>query len=120
MKKVLGTVIAACVSLVLASGAYATELNADQVQAVMIGKKVSWVTPDGNTKGVSTYKKNGSASVTVTEPNRFKDKGTWRIVGNQFCSTWKRIRDGKEGCSTLRTTNQSGVYKMDTVFVTSK
>lgn len=97
----------------------AETLTAEQVQSVMIGKRIDWATPDGRTTGYSMYKKNGSSTLTITAPNKMKDKGTWRIVGDEFCSKWTTIRDGQEACSTLRTTNQAGLYQMDTVFVRS-
>lgn len=86
----------------------------------MVDKNVSWVTPDGTSNGVSKYKSNGSASVKVSAPNTFKDTGTWRIDGNEFCTKYKALRKGAESCSTIRTTSQDGVYRMDTVFIRAK
>lgn len=106
--------------MTLALPAAAETLDAQQVQTLMIGKRIDWVTPDGNTKGFSKYNSNGTGSVSITAPNKLKDKGTWRIVGNKFCSTWKAIRDGAEGCSTIRTTKQDGVYRLDNVFIKPK
>jgi ABC-type phosphate transport system substrate-binding protein len=99
------------------TGAKAETLNSQQIKSVMIGKSVSWVTPDGKSQGFALYRPNGTASVTVTAPNKFNDSGTWRMQGNQFCSTWQVIRDGQEGCSTVRTTTKQGVFRTDTTFI---
>lgn len=86
----------------------------------MVGTTVSWVTLDGETRGFSRYSPNGISAVTIKAPNEFEDKGTWRIVGDAFCSTWQTLRDGREACSTMRTTSKDGLYRMDTVFIRSK
>lgn len=120
MNVLASTTMAMMAIFSLPSMANAETLNSQQVKALMVGTTVSWVTPDGETRGYSRYRPNGTSAVTVTAPNEFKDKGTWRIMGNQFCSTWKVIRDGQEGCSTVRTTTKEGVYRMDTVFIRSQ
>jgi len=112
--------ISASALLTFQSAALADTLSAEQVKSVMVGKRIDWVTLDGGTKGHSKYKRNGTATVSITGPNKLKDTGSWRIVGNRFCSTWKVIRDGQEGCSTIRTTDEAGLYRLDTVFVRSK
>lgn len=114
------TTMAAMSVFILQSAANADTLNSQQVKALMVGKTVSWVTPDGESRGYSKYKPNGTATATITEPNEFKDKGTWRMVGNRFCSTWQVIRDGQEGCSTVRTTTKEGLYRTDAVFMRSQ
>lgn len=83
----------------------------------MIGKRIDWVSHISEWKGSTRYRKNGTSTVNVTAPEKFKDKGTWRIVGNKFCSTWQKIRNGEEKCSTIRTTNKDGLFKTDTVFL---
>ena len=100
--------------------AFAETLSGQAVTTLMSGKSVSWVTPDSTWKGVSRYQSNGTASVQVTAPESFKDKGTWWVAGNKFCSKWGILRDGAERCSTIRTTNQDGVYRMDAVFIRVK
>lgn len=112
--------LAALLAFMVPSIAQAETLNAQQVKALTVGKTVSWVTPDGQTKGYTRYKANGTAMTTVTAPNAFKDSGTWRLEGNQLCSTWQIIRDGREGCSTVRTTSKQGVFRTDTVFLRSQ
>ena len=120
MKSLKLVTLAAFSVCILQSPAYAESLTAEQVHGVMIDKNVSWITPDKEWKGVSRYKKNGTATVTVNAPEKFKDRGSWWIDGNKFCSKWKRIRDGAERCSTLRTTNTEGLYRTDSVFLRSK
>jgi len=102
---------------ILPAAASAETLNAGQLKTVMIGTTVSWVTLDGETRGFSRYRPDGSAALTITSPNRLEDRGRWKIVGNEFCSTWRTVRDGREACSTLRTTSKEGLYRMDTVFI---
>ena len=98
----------------------AETLSGNALKTLMVGKPISWVTPDGSWKGVSRYGSNGSASVAVSAPQKFNDTGSWRVSGNKFCTKWGIIRDGAEGCSTVRTTSQDGVYQMDTVIIRVK
>lgn len=120
MNVIASTTLATLAVFLMHASAHAETLNSQQVKAVMVGKNVSWVTPDGVTKGYSRYRPNGTSAVTVSASNKFKDTGTWRIVENQFCTKWQVIRDGQEGCSTIRTTSKEGVYRMDTVFLRSQ
>jgi hypothetical protein len=48
--------------------------------------------------GKIDYAKNGATNVKVGD---FEDTGKWRIKGDTVCITWKKIRDGKEGCFTI-------------------
>ncbi len=43
---------------------------------------------------------NGRVELDVNNGG-YKDEGTYRLKGNQTCFVWKKIRNGKEGCSSL-------------------
>lgn len=120
MKSPITLTLAALAVCFLQSPAIAETLNAEQVRSLMINKHVTWSTPDGEWTGSSRYKSNGKSSISVTKPEKFSDRGTWKINGNVFCSKWKKLRDGKERCSTIRTTKTKGLYRMDSVFLRSK
>jgi len=116
-KTVFTALVTICFTSTIAS---AGTLTAEEIQEKIIGKSLSWVTLDGETKGTAKHRKNGNSSVSVKAPYQLKDKGTWRLQGNQFCTKFVVLRDGKERCTTYKTTNKTGVYKTDTVFVTAK
>ena len=88
----------------------AKSLTGAELKAAVSGKRVDWVTGSG-VKGYTKYKKNGTASVVIKSPKdaKGKDKGKWRIKGNQICHTWTVIRGGKEGCFSLSGTDNPKV-----------
>lgn len=109
MKKIL---LAAGAIVMMAVPAKAANLTAEQMQKAFVGKRITYETADGF-KGSARYNKNGSASLSNTKPDRFKDKGTWRIKGNSFCNKWEVVRDGRERCFTYVETGK-GRYLSNT------
>lgn len=92
------------------STSYAKPLTGAEIKALIGGKRVNWVTPKGF-KGYTNYKKNGTATVVIKSPKKFKDKGTWRVKANKICNKWNKIRDNEEKCFSLLSTDKSNVLK---------
>ena len=69
----------------------------DQIKAQIIGKKWKWAS--GGVNGTIRYKRNGSIFVTISTSIK-QDTGTWRFKGNRLCTSYKKIRSGKEACVT--------------------
>ena len=105
--------IATGLAVVFASPVHAATLSGDEIRDKIIGKRLDWV-GDNGWKGKVRHRKNGKSSLTVVSPDRIKDKGTWRIKGNQLCSTWTNIRDGQEGCTSVKTTADKRIYRYNT------
>ena len=53
-----------------------------------------------NSRGITmvSYLPDGTQTL---KKGSFEDVGNYRIDGNQICSKWKKIRNGKEECSVL-------------------
>lgn len=53
----------------------------------------NWKSPKGS--GTLSYHPDGKSEVDWGSGN---DKGSYQINDGKFCSTWTKIRNGKEGC----------------------
>lgn len=78
--------------------AAAAPMNADEIKASMIGKKLNWKSKDGKFKGNNFYAADGTATVTGNFKATQKDTGRWTANGTNFCTTWSVLRGGKEAC----------------------
>lgn len=95
--KPLSTVL---ISALMVSGAHGqTSLMAPQeISAQWVGKKIVARDPKGNLLDFQ-LRSDGTAEVAGSN---WSDKGTWRLSGNGYCATWKRIRAGQERCFTVQ------------------
>ncbi len=89
-------------SALLVSGAYgqgqATLMAPQEISAQWVGKKILARDPKGNLLDFKLIS-DGSAEVAGSS---WSDKGTWRLSGDGYCATWKRIRAGQERCFTVQ------------------
>lgn len=46
------------------------------------------------------YRKNGTVDLDVGNGS-FVDSGTWVVKGDKLCTTYEKVRKGKEGCSEI-------------------
>ena len=68
--------------------------HADEASVrALVGK--TWKFEQGGSSGVVIYKK---SSVSVTFSDGTVRKGKLRLKGDQICTTYKEIRNGKETC----------------------
>jgi hypothetical protein len=95
--KPLSTVL---ISALMVSGAYgqATLMAPQEISAQWVGKKILARDPKGNLLDFKLIS-DGTAEVAGSS---WSDKGTWRLSGDGYCATWKRIRAGQERCFTVQ------------------
>ncbi|MEX3007792.1 hypothetical protein [Hoeflea sp. TYP-13] len=83
--------------LFTSEASFAANLTANEIKTEVIGKKWKW--NKGKYYGTIRFNKSGSINVT-TNTNIKKDRGTWKIKGNKMCTSYNKIRGGKERCDT--------------------
>ncbi len=71
-----------------------------QITGAALEDLFAGATAHGKTsKGVNyTTKFNPDGSVKLDAISGFKDSGKWRLNGNAYCATWKKVRKGKDAC----------------------
>jgi hypothetical protein len=105
MKKVIRTIEKLAIAGLLTfcastSMSYAASLNAKQIENTYVGHSYTFKTKKDQTGTIQISKK-GKVKLSKTNFSLKKDSGTWRIKGNKFCNTWKKIRNGKEACFSI-------------------
>lgn len=93
--KVIST--AAIFSLILSGIAYAETMTAAQIDSELIGKTLCGKSKAGGTICV----KHSAGGKSVVLSGGEKQTGVWRYEGNKHCTTWQKIRKGKEFCTTF-------------------
>ncbi|MBI2753614.1 MAG: hypothetical protein HYX46_08905 [Betaproteobacteria bacterium] len=73
-------------------------VTAQEIQDEWVGKTLVGATPSGAPVTMA-FNANGTVALTA---GRTSDTGTWRVVDNGYCTTWKTIRAGQERCFTAR------------------
>ncbi len=77
-----------------ANGALANDfLKPDQIQNLLVGKKVL-----GQASNGSIFDFQMNSDFTATTSAAGGDTGRWRLSEDGYCSTWTKIRQGKEAC----------------------
>lgn len=90
--------IAAALGLIaLHAVAQDIQLAPEEVRTTITNKKLFTRVASGGLVDVS-FLADGSATVSTPTVN---DSGNWRLTETGYCATWKRLRDGKEGCFTM-------------------
>lgn len=94
-----------CVAVLLGSGQLATAKRAiseQEFRTQVVGKSWKYKDPKGNTGRLKFYS-SGAIAVSFTPKGKktFKDKGSWRWSGSQYCTKYRKIRKGKEKCYHL-------------------
>lgn len=85
----------------------ATMADHGQLPGDGVKKILSGAGGEGKTDRGATYEvrwaDDGSAKLEVD--NGFSDAGKWTVEGDRYCAQWKKIRNGKKGCWTVRHLN---------------
>lgn len=94
-----------CVAILLCSAQLATAKRAiseKEFRTQVVGKSWKYKDPKGNTGRLKFYS-SGAITVSFTPKGKkeFKDKGSWRWSGSQYCTKYRKIRKGKEKCYHL-------------------
>ncbi len=94
----------------ISQASHADTLKKKDVLNLISGKSATWQTEDGKIKGTIAWAADGSQSVSGNFSGFDSDSGTWRIKGADVCSTWTKIRKGKEQCNPFEDLG-GGKYK---------
>jgi hypothetical protein len=86
-----------------ATPTYAVTMTPAQIESELIGKVLCATTQQGKT--ICVRHKAGGKSEVVSGGE--KQTGVWRFKGNKHCTTWQKIRKGKEFCSLFDKTGDS-------------
>jgi hypothetical protein len=117
MKAIL---LALCVLLCWATPGWA-QLTGDEIKAKLIGRQFSWRSVDGQFSGIVRYAPNGVVTTTGNfSPNLKSDSGTWRLNGNQLCTKFKKVRQGRETCPTYRLRPDGTIFSTNNVILTPR
>ncbi len=74
-------------------------LSPQEIQQTLVGKKaVAVVTRTG---AISHFEMRADGTTQIFFPGG-NDSGTWRLDDTGYCTTWRKIRDGRETCFTVR------------------
>ena len=68
-------------------------LTADQISQLYSGSEVSWV--GTKFRGTALYNEDGTVSAAWDTGSA---TGTWRILDNKLCTTFAKVRSGRETC----------------------
>lgn len=93
-----------------AAAQQAVVVGPDEVQKALVGKIWQVELPNGQ-PATEIFKTDG----TVTIKGGLHDVGYWRLWEKGYCTTWFRMRNGRERCFTLDRTadGKYRVYKPD-------
>ena len=97
-------------SLALAAPAAARDLTAKDLK-VFIGKAGRWETLDGKFRGTARWNRDGSQTMTSSDPTIVRDTGRWSIEGDNWCSKWSKAYRSRKRCGVIREV-RPGVYKI--------
>ncbi|NRG18503.1 hypothetical protein HPQ64_12465 [Rhizobiales bacterium] len=92
---------------ILNTAALAETITEAAFKSEIVGSNWKW--QEGKYGGTITYKADGTISVTTNVKGIAKDTGRWWYKGDQFCSSYKKLRKGKEKCITF--SKNAGQYQ---------
>lgn len=92
------------------SPAIADVMDAAQIEDKIIDRPLNFKTASGAT-GEIFYSSSGTSKIEVGDD--FTDTGTWRLNGNEFCTTWDIIRAGEEKCTDFHQTSEDSFEVSD-------
>ena len=79
--------------------AHAADMKGADIKTLLSGATGTGTTSRGSSY-VGQYNADGTMSGSVAD-GKHTDTGTWRIVGDEYCSTWSKWRNGSEACFTV-------------------
>ena len=79
----------------------AKQLNDMELKELVTDSVNTWSNPRGD-KGKTVYRSDGTATAEWNGPNGSgADQGTWVVKNDSVCTTWTKVRNGKEMCFTM-------------------
>lgn len=76
-------------------------LNSGEIRAELIGRSIGWWEESGWFQGYLMFSPDGSAEISVDEPEVSGDHGRWFIRDDRLCTMWGEIRSGAAKCYTI-------------------
>lgn len=100
-KTTLALLISAALFAVTNQNASAAKaLTEKDFREKVVGKMLKWTS--GKYHGTVHFSKSGKIAITnANSKNLPKDTGKWRWKKGQNCTTYKKMRKGKERCTTI-------------------
>lgn len=86
----------------------ATPLTHSELEALMSRTRTENFTTATGLSGTATFARNGTVKVDWGTGDA---QGTWRIVGNRFCTKYQTLRGGNETCVSQYKTSKNE-YKL--------
>lgn len=87
--------------ILLTKSALAADLDASQIRDQLVGQSIVWWDSVGWMGGNMVLLPDGHAQIKVETPHPSSDRGNWSLQGNQVCTFWNSLRDGKAKCYSV-------------------
>lgn len=84
------------------SGSAAADLDGPAIESELIGRSIVWWEEGGWYKGHLLLLPDGTAEITIYDPEPSGDNGRWAIRGGDPCTVWGDLRSGREKCYSVR------------------
>jgi hypothetical protein len=84
------------------SGAAAADLDGPAIASELVGRSIVWWEEGGWHKGHLLLSPDGTAEISVDNPEPTGDVGRWAIRGGDLCTVWGDLREGREKCYSVR------------------
>lgn len=83
-------------------GAAAADLDSSAIENELVGRSIVWWEEGGWHKGHLLLSPDGTAEISVDDPEPAGDTGRWAIRGGDLCTVWGDLRGGREKCYSVR------------------
>lgn len=83
-------------------GAAAGDLDGAAIESELVGRSIVWWEEGGWHKGHLLLSPDGTAEISVDDPEPAGDTGRWAIRGGDLCTVWGDLRSGREKCYSVR------------------
>jgi hypothetical protein len=97
--------IAVLLMMFCATPASAADLSAGEIQEQLVGQAIAWWDANGWMMGNLFLLPDGKAEISVEQPKPEHDAGQWTLQGNQICTEWSSMRDGRSKCYSVQETS---------------
>lgn len=84
------------------SAAAAADLDGPAIESELIGRSIVWWEEGGWHTGRLLLSPDGTAEISIDDPERSGDTGRWAIRGGDLCTVWGGLRGGREKCYSVR------------------
>jgi hypothetical protein len=82
--------------------ALAADLTPGEIRDELVGRSIIWWEEGGWFQGRLVLSPDGTAEITVDNPDPAGDVGSWAIRGGEICTEWDEVRGGVEKCYSIQ------------------